>query len=283
MKKLTDRRGLTAGIVAALATLFVSTGASRADDESAWDKATHAAVRLIAGATTTVGRETFTAAGIEIRLDAGWKTYWRYPGDSGIPPRFDFSRSLNVKDVAVRWPGPRRFDDAEGHTIGYKDSVVLPLRVIVQNRAAPARITLDLDYAICEKLCVPANARAELALTGAARRYQDILARAEAAVPRPVRIGDAGAISIQSVSRNGADGRVIVDVAAENPVELFAEGPAPEWALPLPSKMDGAPAGVQRFAFAIDGVPPGVRPDGAMLRLTAVAGGEAIEAEYRLD
>lgn len=279
----THRARRIARIVAAVALLLVSAGASRADDESAWDKTTHAAFRLIAGPATTVGHETFTLAGIEIRLDSGWKTYWRYPGDSGIPPRFDFSRSVNVKDVTVRWPAPRRFDDAEGQTIGYKESVVLPLRITVQNRAASTRIALNIDYAICEKMCVPVSARAELALAGTARRYQDVLARAEAAVPRPARIGDTGALSIKSVSRNGADGRIIVDVLAGKPVELFAEGPSPDWALPLPSKVDGAPAGLQRFAFAIDGVPPGVRPDGAMLRLTAVAGADAIEAEYRLD
>ena len=44
------------------------------------------AVRLIgAGAAT----DSTLRAGIEIRLDRGWKTYWRYPGDSGVPPRFD--------------------------------------------------------------------------------------------------------------------------------------------------------------------------------------------------
>ena len=59
-------------------------------------------------------------AGIELRLAPGWKTYWRYPGDSGIPPRFDFAKSRNVKSVTVRWPAPQRLTDESGTSIGYK-------------------------------------------------------------------------------------------------------------------------------------------------------------------
>jgi hypothetical protein len=78
---------------------------------------------------------------------------------------------------------------------------------------------------------------------------------------------------------------VLVDIAAPNgdPVTVFAEGPSPDWALPVPDKVDGAPAGLQRFAFALDGLPPGANADGATLKVTAVAGSEAIETTFRLD
>ena len=66
-------------------------------------------------------------------------------------------------------------------------------------------------------------------------------------------------------------------------VVLFAEGPTAQWALPLPEPVGGAPAGLQRFAFELDGLPPGEQASGAMLRLTAVAGDKAIEAPFRLD
>ena len=64
---------------------------------------------------------------------------------------------------------------------------------------------------------------------------------------------------------------------------LFAEGPTPEWALPVPARIEGAPAGVQRFAFELDGAPPGARYEGAAITLTAVAGDAAIEVATRLD
>jgi hypothetical protein len=102
-------------------------------------------------------------------------------------------------------------------------------------------------------------------------------------VPKPAAVGADGPISVRAAKREGS--RVLVDVAAPlaTPVELFAEGPTPEWALPVPSPVAGAPAGQQRFAFALDGLPPDTKPDGAMLTLTAVAGDQAIEVPYRLD
>ena len=77
--------------------------------------------------------------------------------------------------------------------------------------------------------------------------------------------------------------RVVVAVAADQPVTLFAEGPTPQWALPLPEPVAGAPDGLQRFAFELDGLPPGEKAEGATLRLTAVSGDKAIEVAFRLD
>jgi hypothetical protein len=78
---------------------------------------------------------------------------------------------------------------------------------------------------------------------------------------------------------------VIVDLVAPDGarVDLFAEGPTPKWALPLPEPVTDAPAGVRRFAFAIDGVPPGEKVEGALLKLTLVANDEAIEVPASLD
>ena len=106
-------------------------------------------------------------------------------------------------------------------------------------------------------------------------------------MPKPAAIGDAAPLAIHAVRREAGAGkpRVIVDVAAPAgaPVGLFAEGPTAQWALPLPEPVPGAPAGLQRFAFELDGLPPGAKPDGATLRLTAVSGGKAIEVAFRLD
>ncbi len=227
-------------------------------------------------------------AGVEIRLKEGWKTYWRYPGDSGVPPVLDFSKSQNVKAVTVRYPAPTRFPDGGGgNSIGYKGAVILPLHVVARDASKPVTLNLKLDYAACEKLCVPAEAKLELALTGAETANEAALSAAEARVPKPVAVGDGGTPSIRAVRREAGSGklRVAVDVAAPAgaPVVLFAEGPTAQWALPLPEPVGGAPAGLQRFAFELDGLPPGEKATGAMLRLTAVAGDKAIEAGFRLD
>ena len=227
-------------------------------------------------------------AGIEIRLKEGWKTYWRYPGDSGVPPVLDFSKSQNVKAVTVLYPAPMRFPDgAGGNSIGYKGDVVLPLHVVPEDAGKPVTLNLKLDYAVCEKLCVPAEAKLELLLTGTANANDATLNAAEAQVPKRAAIGDSGTPAIRAVRREAGSGkpRVVVDVAAPAgaSLTLFAEGPTPQWALPLPEPVAGASAGQQRFAFELDGLPPGEKPDGATLRLTAVSGDKAIEVGFRLD
>src|ERR1700675_1991382 len=94
--------------------------AARAQDASPWDKQPHAQARLIAGSVMKSADATYLHAGVEIRLDAGWKTYWREPGDSGVPPTFDFSGSENVKSVTVEWPAPARLPDGVCcHSIRY--------------------------------------------------------------------------------------------------------------------------------------------------------------------
>ena len=71
----------------------------------------------------------FVRAGVQIRLKAGWHTYWRYPGNSGVPPQFDFSGSQNVKEVHVLWPAPERLSEAGGVSIGYAHDLTMPLHV----------------------------------------------------------------------------------------------------------------------------------------------------------
>jgi DsbC/DsbD-like thiol-disulfide interchange protein len=258
---------------------------AQAADASAWDGDAHSAVRLIAG--TQPKPPALLRAGAEIRLAPGWKTYWRYPGDAGVPPRFDFARSTNVASVTIRWPAPHRFTDEGGSTIGYKGGVVFPLDVIPRDPASPITLRLSLDYAICEKLCVPGSASAELALGARPSSEDAVLAAADAQVPKHATIGQAGPLSIRAARREGAwpKPRIVVDVAAPagKPVDLFAEGPTPDWALPLPEPQTGAPDGLRRFIFTVDGVPPGVPPEGKTVTLTAVSDGAAIEVPFRLD
>ena len=115
-----------------------------AQDASAWDAQTHTAARLIAGAMVKTPEAAFLRAGIEIKLDPGWKTYWRDPGNSGVPPTFDFSGSGNVKSVTVLWPAPERFSDgAGGNSIGYVDHVILPLQIAPQDAAKQTSLHLS--------------------------------------------------------------------------------------------------------------------------------------------
>ena len=259
--------------------------AAQASEASPWDNGTHSAARLIAAGAIRDQGAARLRAGVELKLRPGWKTYWRYPGDSGVPPRFDFARSENVRDVTVLWPAPKRFSDGSGMSIGYAEAVVFPLRITPADERKPVVLRVDLDYGVCEKLCVPVDAKLELALSTRATTHDATLAASEARVPVSVAIGPRQPLAVVGVRREAerTPFRVVVDVAASEPVDLFAEGPTPEWALPLPQPVDGAPAGVKRFAFELDGLPPGAKPAGTALKLTATSATSAVEVVAQLD
>ena len=147
--------------------LFVSSAGreASAQDASPWQREGHSAVRLLAGSRSG----PVLLGGIAFQLQPGWKTYWRTPGDSGVPPRFDFSKSDNVEAVTILWPAPTQFDDgAGGHSLGYHDTVVLPLRIVAKNLDRPVTLRAAVSYAVCEKICIPVQAEAELPFTSVA-------------------------------------------------------------------------------------------------------------------
>jgi DsbC/DsbD-like thiol-disulfide interchange protein len=278
------------GMVVFLAAAFM-TAAHAADataGASSWDGDSRSAMRLIAAKARDDGGAQILRAGVELRLAPGWKTYWRYPGDSGVPPRFEFDQSENVKSVAVLWPAPVRFNDSDGTTIGYKNNVVFPLRIEAKDRAKPVTLRLKLEYAVCEKICIPVDAKADLSIDGKSAANDAAVAAAEASVPKPQALRAAAPLSLQTVSKDNASkpARILIDVAApkDAALTLFAEGPTADWALPLPEPVDGA-ANPQhkRFAVVLDGLPSGASAKGATLKITAVSGGQAIETDVPLD
>jgi DsbC/DsbD-like thiol-disulfide interchange protein len=263
-----------------LAALLQAGQALAGEPASPWDGDARSAMRLIAGSSSAP-----IQAGIEIRLKPGWHTYWRYPGDAGVPPRFDFTGSRNLDSVTVAWPVPRRIEEQGLTVIGYTSDVILPLVVVPQNRSAPVVLHLKLQYAVCEKLCVPVEASAELVLAGALSPYDAALVQAQARVATRRALGQGETLAIRALSRDDAHARAIVEVAApaQTDIDLFAEGPTAEWALPIPVRSGPPAGGVQRFVFALDGAPPGAKYAGTLITLTAAGGGEAIEVTAPLE
>src|SRR5215470_6501091 len=144
-----ERLRPAAALFVAMSVIFTA-GVAAAESASRWDGDAKSAVRLIAGSS---GAGKAMRAGIEIRLKGGWHTYWRYPGDAGVPPRIDFAGSQNVKSVDVQWPAPQRIPEEGLTAIGYTSDVLWPLAVVAQNPGKPVTLRLKLDYAVCEKLC----------------------------------------------------------------------------------------------------------------------------------
>jgi DsbC/DsbD-like thiol-disulfide interchange protein len=266
----------------ALAASALLVTAARADDSSLWINDSYSSIRLIAGASKNADS---LLAGIEIKMKAGWHTYWRYPGDSGVPPRFSFAGSDNLASAKVVFPAPHAFTDEAGTTIGYKNSVILPVRVFPRDKSKPVTLRAKIEYAVCEKLCVPAEAKIDLTIPPAGGAANAALDAAEAEVPQPVSIAQAG-LTAKRANDDKRKPLIYVDLPAPagQKVEVFVEGPSPEWSLPIPKPAPGAPPGHAHFGFELDGLPPGVDPKGSFeLTFTIVRGDQATEVKTHLD
>lgn len=221
-------------------TLALASGAAWAQQQAAmspWSKGDHSSLRLIAGATSASGKQRI---GVEIVMAPGYKTYWRSPGDYGAPPQFDWSGSVNVGGLDVRWPAPERFADGTGHSIGYVGEVVIPVSVQPADPSKPVMVVLALDYAVCEKICIPVKGEARLWLEpGVTSVTSPRLEMFEARVPAPVKLGAQGdglavldARIDMAISEPGL--RFTLRVPQGGRVDdIFVEGPGP-WSFAKP-------------------------------------------------
>ncbi|PTW50068.1 protein-disulfide reductase DsbD domain-containing protein [Rhodovulum kholense] len=113
-------------------------------------------------------RGTYMAA-LHLTLAPGWKTYWRAPGDAGIPPRFDWHGSKNVAAVRLHWPRPTVFSSNGMRTIGYVDDLVLPIELTAREPGRPMEIRARIDLGVCHDICMPMELRLDERLPGESR------------------------------------------------------------------------------------------------------------------
>lgn len=276
------RMTLFAIALCAVAALAGGSGLSRpALAGGSSDESMGGTVRLLPGhpASADIWR-----AGLEFELKAGWKTYWRVPGDSGVPPVFDWSGSSNLAEVAVLWPSPELFEDGGGHSVGYTSDVILPLHLHPKDPSRPIRLHLRMDYAVCSTLCVPAHAELALDLDPAvlAGADGDLVAAHEARVPIKAPAGAQGSPALSAVSFDPASQPPQLKVTASGPAGsvLLVEGPA-TWFF-APARAEGEGKGGLTFTVPIDGAPKDAVLSGTSLRLTLATPDGGVEGDFTI-
>lgn len=244
-------------------------------------------VRLVAGGAGPAAGQLL--AGIEIGLDEGWKTYWRNPGSSGVPPRVDWTGSENLASAELLFPAPTRFPDRDGDTIGYKTAVALPVAVTAKDAALPVKLKLAIEYGVCREVCVPAQASLELTLAPdfAAKPAGTALGEALARVPRPPdrrRDGDPQLVAVKVVLE-GDKPHILVDArfpGAARAVDVFMEAPDGLW-LPLAKPADGGASGTRRFHVDLTDGADLKDLKGRVVRLTLVGETGAAESTFKME
>jgi suppressor for copper-sensitivity B len=122
--------------------------------ETPWISADYVQAKLSSG-IEAAGRETSLDGLLDFRLGNGWHAYWRTPGESGLPPTFDWSNSANVKNVSIEWPLPRRFVTEGIVSFGYSGSISFPLMIVPENPGQAIVLNLKVSIMVCNQICVP--------------------------------------------------------------------------------------------------------------------------------
>ena len=168
--------------------------------------------------------------GLSLRLAPGWKTYWRAPGDAGIPPRFDWSGTRNIKSVAIDWPTPKVFDQNGMRSVGYDGTLVIPVVLQPSESGAPVRLHSRMELGVCSDVCLPHEVEFEAVLDG--ESTQPTPAIAAALAQRPLSAAEAGVTDAQCRIRPTKDGLEI-----ETHVSMPTAG-APEYVVIEPAARD---------------------------------------------
>jgi DsbC/DsbD-like thiol-disulfide interchange protein len=269
-----------AGLLLAMLLLVVHIPSTAQAESSEWFYTDGARMRLVAQPSPLANR---VDAGLEIELQDGWKTYWRNPGDSGIPPQFNFTRSRQIADIKVHYPIPRLFNDNGSISVGYKKHVVFPLEVVVGKNTASARLHLDLLVGICAEICIPVQAELSLPSLTSSISTADV-ARAIAFGKQGLPMAESSAFQVTRAELAGNGSKAfLVDVqlpADTASVALFVEGP-PQWYL-THGKLLTLDKGAARFEVPLNSVEGNIDVAGTPILFTVVADGAGIEQQVRL-
>ena len=216
------------------------------------------------------------SGGLRIALDEGWKTYWRSPGEVGIPPALDWANSINVAGVEILWPAPQRFRAFGIENFGYGGEVVLPLQITLERPGEPVALRAQASVLVCSTVCVPASADLALDLGPSERidaRDAGAIAAAAERIPAP---GETSGVRLASAAASG------------NALVVALEG-GPGWQAPdLFPEIDGVTFGPPDIRIGAEGRlwarldARGPMPDEGRLRLTVTDGARAVELQGAL-
>ena len=293
------RPALCAFVVAALAGAAAAHGqiAPKGDLASPWVELHNARARLVAGPPAAKAAKSYLA-GVEITLGDGWKTYWRMPGDAGVPPNFDWSGSTNVASLQVLYPSPSRMSEPAAETVGYKHAVLFPVEVVPKDPSRPVALALSMEFGVCREICIPAEAKFSLSLPpgGMSGKPSPDMIAALDKVPRPQasrRMEDPQLTRSTAFLEGGQPHLVIVArfPQGDGGADLFIEAPDGLY-VPMAKRMpeigaggearleaDSA-SGLVRFEVDLSRTGNAAELRGKTLRLTLVSDAGAAETNW---
>jgi DsbC/DsbD-like thiol-disulfide interchange protein len=232
-------------------------------------------VEILPGWRTEAGTHI---AALRVTLGESWKTYWRAPGEAGLPPRLDWSGSENVASVTPHWPVPEAFLSSGMMTLGYHDELILPLEIVPVDSKADIALVGDLTMGICENICVPIEADVTATLPSTGGRHDP---RIQLSLDRqPESAATAGLVAAHCDLVEIEDGltvtaRLLMPAIGSDEIAVIEAADPSIWVSSVTSTREG-----DALIAVADLVPANAKPfalDPATLRFTVLAGERAVD------
>lgn len=216
---------------------------------------------------------------LRVRLAPGWKTYWRAPGEGGIPPRFDWERSENLSGVAFHWPAPDVFYQNGMRSVGFETELILPIELFPQRRNTGIAMRADLEIGVCEVVCIPVGVRIAADISGAGATDARILAAIQS---QPTKARAAGMRAIACRIDPISDGlrltaRIQMPSVGPDEVTVFELPDQTIWVAEAVTERAGG-----TLTAMTEMVPTSGRPfalDRSQVKITVLSGGRAVEID----
>jgi thiol:disulfide interchange protein DsbD len=105
-------------------------------------------------------------AGVDLKMEPGWHTYWKNPGEAGMATKIDWKLPPGVTAGNIQWPLPEKLPPFEVTTYGYSDEVMLLVPLTIGTNVPPGPITLtaNLSWLECKDVCIPGKTTVEATL-----------------------------------------------------------------------------------------------------------------------
>ncbi|PLP59613.1 hypothetical protein CYK37_09890 [Mesorhizobium loti] len=248
----------------------MATSLPAAASSSAWADSEGGRVRLVTTGTPDASGQLIGA--LHIELKPGWKTYWRDPGASGVPPQIDITKAINVTKAELSYPAPGRHDDGYGSWAGYDRTVTLPITFTLAKPGENAIIDAGVFLGICQTICIPLQAQLKVDPAEDAGNAEDAELVETALASLPQRSSAAFGAKTQP----GDKDRLVVEATAPGEakrIDLFVAGEQ--------GYLFGAPTRAEKEGKLVFSIPilgrPGKAVQGAGLPYTLTTPSGAVE------
>lgn len=239
---------------------------------SDWVETEGGAVRLVT--TGMPGADGKFTGMLDIVLKPGWKTYWRDPGDAGVPPSLDVSRSANIAGAELSFPAPSRHDEGDFTWAGYASPVAFPVIFTAKDPTQPATLDADVFLGICQTICIPVKAEFHLDPAEDAANPDDAEAvkAALAALPSPASPEFGATVT----GRSGTSLTIAAKVPGDpSTADIFL---ASDGTFSFGTPKRSVKNGRVEFSVEIDG--PDAMPAGTAIFYTLVSGAAATDGRF---